>query len=310
MFLMGGQFTHHIPPTAHWQNKQLRYACAQLWEDPRDRLERLHHRLGCESLLDRGFNVRGTVRSYTKGAQLQEIFNDYGDRFEFVIVADIAKKGAFDETVKDVDAIAHTASPLAMNAAEPDELIVPAVNGTTGLLASARQFATTVKRVILTSTGTAIASPTAEPRTVDESDWNETAVREVREKGREASQIETYRASKTLAERAAWEWYDVHVNTGTSWVDVRDVAEAHVLALLKPEAGGERIVVTSGPFKWQDLILAARRVEGDEIPIGNTSYDPSKTVHFIRYRTEREERILGLEHRSLDETTRDLLRAP
>ncbi len=116
--------------------------------------------------------------------------------------------------MKDVDAIAHTASPLAMNAAEPDELIVPAVNGTTGLLASARQFATTVKRVILTSTGTAIASPTAEPRTVDESDWNETAVREVREKGREASQIETYRASKTLAERAAWEWYDVHVNTG------------------------------------------------------------------------------------------------
>ncbi len=118
--------------------------------------------------------------------------------------------------MKDVDAIAHTASPFSMNAAEPDELIVPAVNGTTGLLASARQFGTTVKRVILTSSGTAIASPTAEPRTVDESDWNDTAVREVREKGREASQIEKYRASKTLAERAAWEWYDVH-KTSLRW---------------------------------------------------------------------------------------------
>ena len=39
----------------------------------------------------------------------------------------------------------------------------------------------------------------------------------------------------------------------SSWVDVRDVAEAHVLALFKPDAGGKRIIVTSGPFKWQDL---------------------------------------------------------
>ncbi|KAI0696058.1 NAD(P)-binding protein [Cerioporus squamosus] len=313
-----------------------------------------------KAFLDRGFAVKGTVRSDAKGAQLQEIFKDCGGRLEYVIVADMAKEGAFDEAVKDVDAIVHTASPFSMNAVEPDELIVPAVKGTTGILASAHQFGTNVKRVILTSSGTAIASPSAEPRIVNENDWNDAAVREVHEKGREASQIEKYRASKTLAERAAWEWYDAHkaslrwdmvilnpsfvigpwihpvdkvenlneslsiyyavvlrgkmneemlVNTGTSWVDVRDVAEAHVVALLQLNAGGERIIVSSGPFKWQDLILAARQVEGNTIPPGNTSYEPSKAIHAIRYRTEKEERILGVKHHTLDETTRDTLHA-
>jgi nucleoside-diphosphate-sugar epimerase len=31
-----------------------------------------------------------------------------------------------------------------------------------------------------------------------------------------------------------------------TWVDVRDIAEAHVAALEKPEAGGERIIFSAG----------------------------------------------------------------
>ena len=37
-----------------------------------------------------------------------------------------------------------------------------------------------------------------------------------------------------------------------AWVDVRDLAEAHALALETEEAGGNRIIVASGPYKWQD----------------------------------------------------------
>lgn len=41
---------------------------------------------------------------------------------------------------------------------------------------------------------------------------------------------------------------------GHAWVDVRDVSEAHVLALEVPAAGGERIIVSGGsPFVWQDF---------------------------------------------------------
>lgn len=36
-------------------------------------------------------------------------------------------------------------------------------------------------------------------------------------------------------------------------VDVRDVAMAHVLALEIEEAGGERFVVSNGPFTYAEL---------------------------------------------------------
>jgi nucleoside-diphosphate-sugar epimerase len=39
---------------------------------------------------------------------------------------------------------------------------------------------------------------------------------------------------------------------GGCWVDVRDIALAHVRALQKQAAGGERIIVAAGAFKWQD----------------------------------------------------------
>lgn len=55
-------------------------------------------------------------------------------------------------------------------------------------------------------------------------------------------------------------WYDVVVvggqpedflKTGLAFIDVRDVAKAHVLALEKEAAGGERIIISAGPFIWQ-----------------------------------------------------------
>lgn len=104
----------------------------------------------------------------------------------------------------------HTASPFHTHAVEPDELIQPAVRGTTGLLVSAHKHGNDVKRIILTSSCAAIINPTTEPRVLDETVWNEASVRECREKGRDASPLDKYRASKTLAERAAWDWYEGH----------------------------------------------------------------------------------------------------
>ena len=46
-----------------------------------------------KALLDRGFPVRGTVRSESKRAVLEEVFRTYGARLECVIVEDIAKVG-------------------------------------------------------------------------------------------------------------------------------------------------------------------------------------------------------------------------
>ena len=50
------------------------------------------------------------------------------------------KEGAFDGAVKDVDAVAHTASPFHFQVTHPDDLLVPAVKGTTGILESILKY--------------------------------------------------------------------------------------------------------------------------------------------------------------------------
>lgn len=41
-------------------------------------------------------------------------------------------------------------------------------------------------------------------------------------------------------------------NLRSAWIDVRDCADAHILALQKEEVSGERIIPASGPWNWQD----------------------------------------------------------
>jgi uncharacterized protein YbjT (DUF2867 family) len=47
------------------------------------------------TLLEQGFAVRGTVRSHEKGEYLNKAFENYGDKFELVIVPDIVKACLF-----------------------------------------------------------------------------------------------------------------------------------------------------------------------------------------------------------------------
>ena len=49
------------------------------------------------------------------------------------------------------------------------------------------------------------------------------------------------------------------------YVDARDLAEAHVLSLTKPEASGERIIISVGPYKWQDFGAYGCDRPGDDI---------------------------------------------
>src|SRR6266403_2517915 len=123
--------------------------------------------------LEAGYSVRGTVRSLSRSAFLNDKFSHYGDRFELVVVEDITKDGAFDEAVQGVDAIAHTASPFHYKSTNPDgmseslwvlvlvingytDLIIPAVRGTTSILNSALKHGSTLKRLILTSSVAAV----------------------------------------------------------------------------------------------------------------------------------------------------------
>ena len=124
--------------------------------------------------------------------------------------------GAFDDYVKDVDAIEHTASPFHFKANDPDELIVPAVHGTTRILESALAHGKNVKRVVVTSSCASVLTVQSEPRVYSEADWNDAAIAQVREEGAKAPNPMKYRASKTLAEKAAWEFVEKN-KTQLAW---------------------------------------------------------------------------------------------
>ena len=96
------------------------------------------------------------------------------------------------------------------------DLIVPAVQGTTTILNSALKYGSNLKRVILTSSAVAALEVTNVPRVFTESSWNEAAVEAVKTKASAAGPFMIYCASKTLAEKAAWEFVAAH-KSEISW---------------------------------------------------------------------------------------------
>ncbi|KDN40497.1 hypothetical protein RSAG8_08117, partial [Rhizoctonia solani AG-8 WAC10335] len=158
----------------------------------------------CKSFLDAGYTVRGTVRSQSKGEQLASIFKGSEGRFEYAIVEDMIVGGAFDKAVKGVQGVLHLACPTTFIADDPQELIRPALNGTLSVLESIGKHAPGVRRVVYTSSAAAIIDESKPLGTVFTDDnWNEFSVKEVEKNGRNAGKHK-YRASKVLAERAAW----------------------------------------------------------------------------------------------------------
>jgi len=149
------------------------------------------------------------VRSSSKGEYLVKLFEEHGDRFSYVLVEDMSIDNAYDEAVKGVDAVAHTASPAVLNVHDPDALIKPAVSGTVNILESVKRNGSSVKRVVVTSSGQTVLQPKPDvPAIYTEADWSDFAVNEVQTKGASAEYIIKYRASKVLAERAAWDFVE------------------------------------------------------------------------------------------------------
>ncbi|KAI0031596.1 D-lactaldehyde dehydrogenase [Vararia minispora EC-137] len=209
----------------------------------------------CRIHLEQGDSVLGTVRAASKGKLLEEIFVQYGDRFKIAVVEDITKPGAFDEVVKGVDIVQHTASPTGFNWKTAEEAIGPAVRGTVGILESVKNFGTSVHRVVLLSSVVAVGlgQPTQGRTVLDESSWNDWAVAEVEEKGDASSPAIMYRASKTLAERAAWKFMDD--NKASISFDLAAVNPALNFGPPIPNVGSLDELSRSLAFLYQTLLV-------------------------------------------------------
>lgn len=159
-------------------------------------------------LIEKGYKVVGSVRSAAKGDKLKE--NLKSDNFTYEIVKDISIPGAFDDALKahpDVSVFLHTASPFDLKAedVERDQLI-PAIEGTKNALSAIQKYGPNVTRVVLTSSYAAVGTLGLEfdqSTVITEDTWNETTREEALK-----SPVLGYRASKTFAERAAWDFVE------------------------------------------------------------------------------------------------------
>jgi dihydroflavonol-4-reductase len=261
------------------------------------------------ALLNAGHSVRTTVRDLAREPRVRaQLLNggvDAGDRLR-VVRADLENDEGWQAAADGCDAVLHVASPtLTQVPRDDDEMVRPAIDGTLRVLRAARDAG--VRRVVMTSAIGAIAyghEPRDTPFT--ERDWTNVD-----------ADIAPYQKSKTLAERAAWDFVNregrglelATVNPtavlgpvlgpdyspslvaiarmlagsmpallpfATGYVDVRDVASLHLLAMTDPAAAGERFIATAGHSLWTREVAAilrerlgerAAKVPAKEMPI-------------------------------------------
>lgn len=150
-------------------------------------------------LLDQGYEVRATMRSLDKEAAVRSVLAGAGmtdgSRLSFV-AADLTNDAGWRDAVADVSHVLHVASPVQPGHVDnEDDLIVPAREGTLRVLRAASGAG--VKRVVLTSAFHAVSwGHPHDGHVFTEQDW--TII--------DGPGVDAYGKSKTLAERAAWEF--------------------------------------------------------------------------------------------------------
>jgi nucleoside-diphosphate-sugar epimerase len=245
-------------------------------------------------LLKRGYRARTTVRDPAREAEVRADVGsqvELGDRLA-VVAADLTEDRGWPEAVDGCDYVLHVASPFPpAQPKDPDELIVPAREGTLRVLRASLEAG--VRRVVVTSSVAAVRNagpdPGSDRRELSEADWTDP----------DNQHLTPYTRSKTIAELAAWEYmraqevedrlvtvlpgaiigpvlgedrsYSLQAvermlngrmpglpRLGFSFIDVRDVAALEVSAMTAADAGGQRLIAAS-TFLWFSDVAAILR---------------------------------------------------
>ncbi|RRB10985.1 SDR family oxidoreductase [Larkinella knui] len=149
-------------------------------------------------LLQKGYTVNTTLRSLSKKDSLITALKEAGiDDFSALAFfeADLTSDTGWNEAVAGADFVLHVASPFpAQDPKEENDLLIPARDGALRVLKAARKAG--VKRVVLTSSFAAVGySANRKNRIFTEEDWTDAT-----------APIPPYIKSKTVAEKAAWEY--------------------------------------------------------------------------------------------------------
>jgi nucleoside-diphosphate-sugar epimerase len=152
-----------------------------------------------KKLLEKGYNVNGTVRSLENETKTQHLLSTVTNSNQKgklkLFEADLLEKGSFKKCFENVDGIFHLASPFQYKVSDPQkDLVDPAVNGTINVLTEAFNHES-IKKIVLTSSIVSIRGDKKPGYVYSEKDWNDTAT----------LTDSPYPFSKVKAELKAWE---------------------------------------------------------------------------------------------------------
>lgn len=156
-------------------------------------------------LLEAGYQVRGTARIAGRTPEVASILAPHlsemararlADEFD-VVTANLSSDEGWEEAVRGARFVLHLASPFPPDSPkDEDELIVPARDGALRVLRAAHRA--NVERVVMTSSVAAVFYGRDRDHVFSEADWSDVQSRH----------IGAYEKSKTLAERAAWDYME------------------------------------------------------------------------------------------------------
>jgi len=222
------------------------------------------------------FKVRGTVRNKSNKSKMDVLKKAFGEELFArldLVEADLLDEESLIRACEGSTYIVHTASPVLFDEKDEDKLVKPAVSGTVAIMKAARKYG--VKKVVITSSTAAIAGGHKDRTTMfTEEDWTN------------LEDAGAYFKSKTLAEKAAWDFVGdlpeeekfglvtinpvivlgptltggysetvdlgkqivmgdipMYPQTSLPVVDVRDVSNAHLQAVLRDDADGNRFIL-------------------------------------------------------------------
>ncbi|AZA73702.1 SDR family oxidoreductase [Chryseobacterium indoltheticum] len=240
-------------------------------------------------LLNKDFDVIGTLRSRDRISSIREIIGKYSPNINNLTFAeaDLSDEEIWLDLTKGVDYVLHIASPFPRELPKHEnELIEPAKRGTLNILKAAT--ANSVKRVVMVSAlGTITYGKTKEElsNVFDEDDWTDES---------NLKDTTAYYRSKTIAEKAAWDFLEeeeskleftticpaailgpvIDNDYGTSAniiigllngslpalpkiefdiVDVRSVADLLIKAMEMPQAVNNRYIASAGHYNYKEI---------------------------------------------------------
>ena len=240
-----------------------------------------------QQLLDKGYKVRTTIRSESRKQEVMDAMKKHSSNCENLefFIADLLNDDGWKEAVEGSKYVLHVASPFFLGEPENEDVFIkPAVEGTLRVLKACADA--DIQKVVLTSSFAAVGyGHSREKEVYTEEDWSSVD-----------GEISPYAKSKTLAEKAAWEFvesleeskkFDLTVinpvavtgpmltnDIGSSndfllklisgsmpacpkihmgYIDVRDVAKAHIFSMTEEKTNGERIIVSENEMFFAEV---------------------------------------------------------